>query len=73
MRDEVNGVGLPFAFLRPKEEQLAVFSGDRLTTKFMEGKGFTFRLDPKKKPKAIDLHPLENTDKTTRPYSAFTS
>jgi uncharacterized protein (TIGR03067 family) len=72
VKAEVNGVELPVAFLQPREGSLAVFSGDKLSTNFLdvsekdEGKGvhptFTFKLDPARKPKTIDLR--ENAKKT---------
>jgi RNA polymerase sigma factor (sigma-70 family) len=63
---EVNGVELsfPFLFLGAQSKELATFTGDKWTSSFMEGKGFTFKLDPDSKPKAIDLHPLEDANKT---------
>ncbi len=65
VKAEINGVEFPFAFLQPKEGALARFTGEKWTCNiFMEGKPFTFKLDPTSKPKAIDLHPLENPGKT---------
>jgi RNA polymerase sigma factor (sigma-70 family) len=63
---EMNGVETPFAFMRAKGEESsrAKVAGNKLTTNFMELREFTFRLDPASKPKAIDLHPLEEPRKT---------
>jgi RNA polymerase sigma factor (sigma-70 family) len=61
---EVNGVELPFAILQPKEGAFAVFVRAKLTINFMETKEYTFKLDPARKPTAIDLHPLEDVKKT---------
>jgi uncharacterized protein (TIGR03067 family) len=60
---EINGVEVP-TFFKPKEGALATFTGEKWNSNFMEGKGFTFKLDPAGKPKAIDLHPLENAEQT---------
>jgi uncharacterized protein (TIGR03067 family) len=60
---EVNGVEVP-TFIQPKEGLQATFTSEKWTSNFMEGNGFTFKLDPTGKPKAIDLHPLEDADKT---------
>jgi RNA polymerase sigma factor (sigma-70 family) len=63
VRVEVNGVEVT-PFLPPPQGFRATFTGDKWTNDFMEGKGFTFKLDPASKPKNIDLHPLEDADKT---------
>jgi RNA polymerase sigma factor (sigma-70 family) len=62
---EVDGVPAPFAG-KPEEDakMLAVFAGDKWTTGFFKGEGFTFKLDSDKKPKAIDLQPAEDAKKT---------
>ena len=67
-RVEVNGVEIP-TFFHSKEGDAVHFSGNKWTWgSNMEllgtSRGFTFKLDETKTPKAIDLRPLKDGDKT---------
>jgi uncharacterized protein (TIGR03067 family) len=62
VKGENNGVPFSFAFLPPKDGSLTTFTGDKWTSDF--GTGYTFKLDPVSKPKSMDLHPLEDSEKT---------
>ena len=67
-RVEVNGVEIP-TFFQSKEGDTVDFSGNKWTwVSNMEilgsSRGFTFKLDETKTPKAIDLRPLKDGDKT---------
>lgn len=64
VKPEVNGVEVPL-FGRPKEGWRVTFTNDKWSSNFaFDEKDLTFKLDPASKPKAIDLHFLENPDKT---------
>jgi RNA polymerase sigma factor (sigma-70 family) len=66
VKAELNGVEIPI-FFQAKEGDTVVFAGDKWTTKsfeFMGAMGFSFKLDPTRNPKAIDLRPLKDANAT---------
>jgi RNA polymerase sigma-70 factor (ECF subfamily) len=64
VKAEANGVEMP-TFFEPKEGSVVTIAGATWTSNFfMDGSRFRVRLDPTSDPKAIDLHTLEDADKT---------